>query len=44
MTAPADAAVEAVIFDLDGTLIKLPINYNALQNDLKSFSLIVIDY
>lgn len=29
--------IKGIIFDLDGTLIKLPINYNALQNDLKSF-------
>jgi len=29
--------IKGIIFDLDGTLIKLPINYNAIQINLKEF-------
>jgi len=29
--------IKGIIFDLDGTLIKLPINYDNLQNNLKLF-------
>ena len=29
--------IKGIIFDLDGTLIQLPINYNIIQNNLKQF-------
>ena len=29
--------IKGIIFDLDGTLIKLPINYDILQSNLKFF-------
>ena len=29
--------IKGIIFDLDGTLIQLPINYEIVQNNLKFF-------
>ena len=28
---------KGIIFDLDGTLIQLPVNYDVIQNNLKAF-------
>ncbi|MFB5612648.1 MAG: HAD family hydrolase, partial [Nitrosarchaeum sp.] len=29
--------IKGIIFDLDGTLIQLPVNYDVVQNNLKKF-------
>ena len=31
--------MKGIIFDLDGTLIQLPVNYEIIQNTLKEFSI-----